>query len=211
MKILYSSVLLAFIGGLQAAEPIPAREPGIGVPRPGWWLDLWMDHVVVIEGIIEWKEDREPEIQISADHKALEAAIGKKDAKLFQATKKFRLGRIKPKKLLFASPGITSMDLTIAAIAKGEHQELPCLLPIIEVGGRDFKFNDVNGGGGIFIFRYGSMMTGIPLVFSERIPNDGMVSAEAVFQHRDRFDHRKSKNSKEGEQAAPSAGDKPSN
>ena len=149
-----------------------------------------MDHVVVIEGTIEWKEDRDPEIQISANLEVLEKTIGKENTELFKSSRKFRIGRIKPKKLLFASPGITSENLTIAALAGGEIRVLHFLLPIIEVRGDEFTFNAKNGGSGVFIFRYGSMMPMLPLVFDQPIPKDGMASANEVFKHRDRFDHR---------------------
>ena len=190
MKTFFATVLLTLIGAIHAAEPIPVREPEIGESRPHWWLSLWMNHVVVIEGTIEWKGDVVPEIQITANHNVLEANIGENDTKLFESNRKFRIGRIKPKKLLFASPGITSENLTIAALAGGEIRVLHFLLPIIEVRGSEFTFNAKNGGSGVFIFRYGSMMPMLPLVFDTPIPKDGMASANEVFKHRDRFDHR---------------------
>ena len=158
-----------------------------------------MDHVVVIEGTIDWDQDRDPEIRIEADLKALEKALGQDDVDLFNSSRKFRLGRITPKKLLFASPGITSENLTIAAIAEGRHSDLHFLLPIMEVEGLEFAFNAKSGDAGVFIFRYGSMMTSIPLVFDEPIPEDGIDSANAVFGHRSRIDHRLPRN-RQGEQ-----------
>lgn len=190
MKILCAIILLILDVGLLAEEPIPVREPKIGESRPSWWLSLWMNHVVVIEGTIDWKKDRPPEIQISADPKVLAATIGDKDTELFESNRKFRIARIKPKRLLFASPGITSENLIIAALAEGKMRDLQFLLPIMEVGGSEVTFNAENGKSGVYILRYGSMMVTTPLVFDEPIPDDGLDSANAVFKHRNRFDHR---------------------
>jgi hypothetical protein len=204
---------LAAFGILHAADDIPVREPKLGEPRPTWWLSLWKHHVVVIEGTIEWDQDREPEIQIEADLKALEKTFGKDHVELFESTKKFRLGKVTPKKYLFASPGLT-------AIGARQNANLDFLLPIMEVKGHEFTFGAKNGDTGVFIFRYGSMMTSVPLVFDEPIPQNGIDSAKALFEHRNRFDHRLPRNIQEGEQGGagqpatrsetdPKGGDKP--
>jgi hypothetical protein len=44
-------------------------------------------------------------------------------------------------------------------------------------------------------------MTSVPLVFDEPIPQNGIDSAKALFEHRNRFDHRLPRNIQEGEQA----------
>ncbi len=196
MNKLFAITFLAGFGILHASDDIPVREPKLEESRPSWWLSLWMDHVVVIEGTIEWDQERDPEIQIEADLKAL----GKDDVDLFESTKKFRLGKVTPKKLLFTSPGITSQNLTIGAIAAGQNANLDFLLPVMEMEGHEFVFNAKSGDTGVFIFRYGSMMTSVPLVFDEPIPKDGIDSAKALFEHRNRFDHRLPRNIQEGEQ-----------
>lgn len=188
MKTLTITILLAFIGHLFAAEPIPVREPAIGEARPGWWWSLWLRHVVVIEGTVEWNEGREPEIQVSADHDALETAIGQRDTKLFLSRTKFRLGRIKPKRLLFAAPGITSSDGRFALLANGQINELQVLLPVTEVG-KIHRVELKNKSSGVFIFQYGSMLVTNPMVYDTSIPKDGMASAEALFKHRNSFDY----------------------
>ena len=194
MNMLVAIMVIAVSGALHAAEEIPVRDPKIGESRPSWWLSLWANHVVVIEGTIEWNQERDPEIQIEADLKALDKALDEDDVDLFKSTGKFRLGRIEPKKVLFASPGITLENLTIGRIAAGWHSRLHFLLPVMEVEGHGFTSNAKSGDSGVFIFRYGSIVSSLPLVFDGPIPEDGIDSAKAVFYHRNRFDHRLQRN-----------------
>ena len=191
MKTLCIATLIALIGGIQAADLIPVRAPEIGESRPAWWWSIWTDHVVVIEGTIEWNDDREPEIQISADLGVLKNAVGEEDAKFIHDHRNFRIGRLTPKKLIFASPGITTTNLIFAEIKAGENHELRFLLPVRQF--RDtkvFRAGAKNRESGIFIFNYGSMLITLPLVFESAIPEDGIASANAVFNHRSTFDHQ---------------------
>jgi hypothetical protein len=198
MKTLILTALLLFVDRGLADAPIPVREPEPGESRPYWWLNLWMHPVVVIEGTIEWSEEREPEIQIKVDREILEGALGKQDAESHERWSRFRIGQIEPKRLVFATPGLTSSNLRLRGIGNGQNRELKFLIPTLDGAPTDIPNESKQSG--VFIFRYGSMMTSMPLILDGSIPQNGMASAEALFEHRNRFDHRKLEG-KPGEQA----------
>jgi hypothetical protein len=187
--------------GALSAEDIPTRSPEIGESRPSWWLSCWMDHIVVVEGTISVVEDNKPDVTVVVDPETAKTFFDEESIKLQKSFSSFYLAKMKPKRILFASPAITLADLRIERIESGDMEDLTFLVPLLQSNGR---YMTMMGGRdkqeGIFILRYGSMMSSVPFVFDEAIPEDGIASAEKVFEHRSRLDHRKHKY-EEAEQA----------
>lgn len=175
-----------------AAEEIPVRSPKMGEFRPDWWLSCWAEHIVVIEGTLEVEEDGKPDVTLSVDPKVAEQLFNKKVQGLQKSFSSFYLGTVKPKRLLFASPGIELVNLGMEATAKGDATPLKFLMPLWKgkEGGDDYiAVNGTDKMEGVFIFKYGSLLAGVPLVLAGDIPKDGLKSAEKVFEHRTRLDH----------------------
>ena len=149
-----------------------------------------MDHVVVIDGSIEWDAEREPEIEIVVDPNVLESRFDKVDARVHKLSRKFRIGTVKPRRLLFASPGITLADLSFADLKEGELRDLQFLVRVWGDGESDSTGGAMNGTSGKFIFSFGKMMTSHSLILEDVIPDDGVESANALIAHINRLDHR---------------------
>jgi hypothetical protein len=196
------AVIVLGLGAL-AAEDIPVRSPAIGESRPSWWLSCWMDHIVVVEGTISVVEDNKTDVTVVVEPEAAKTFFDEDDSKRQKKFSSFYLAKIKPKRLLFASPAITLADLRIERIESGQMEDITILIPLLESNG---NFIRMMGGRdkeeGVFILRYGSMLTSVPFIFDETIPEHGLKSAMKALEHRGRLDHRKHKY--EAEQAAPS-------
>lgn len=193
MRILFATLLVLVSQNAFSQVLIPVRPPNVGEPRPSWWLSIWMDQVVVVEGKVHWNENRKPEIRLVSDPDAMTEALGPEQADVAGAMSGLRIGVVKPKRFLFASPGIAAGNGIIRDLENGKMTEFKCLIPVMTVNGQEFMFNLANKKEGVFIFNQNAMTPFIPMLFKESIPKEGMRSATAVFRHRNQFDHTKLK------------------
>ncbi|RYD63775.1 MAG: hypothetical protein EOP83_11295 [Verrucomicrobiaceae bacterium] len=199
MKALAFLPVILCSAAVLAAEEIPVRSPVVGESRPGWWLSCWADHVVVIEGKIRVKKGGEPDVTVTVDPKVAKWFFDKEGQELQKSFSTFSLGKVEPKRVLFASPGIKFLNGNMESAARGNATPLAFLMPLLSMDGRNFMTEDVDQKEDVFIFKYGSLLSGVPLVYKGRIPEDGMKSAQKVFEHRTRLDHLSHLNKKEAE------------
>ena len=180
--------MIGLMPNLAAKEPIPPRDPKPGEGRPGWWWSLWLHHIVVFEGEINWDDKKEPEVQVEYDSAKLKAALEAIGAEYVEEIRYYRLGEIKVKKLLFASQGITDSNSTIE-----DHKVHKFLLPVYRHQyGKEVEYSHLSamkGDSGVFVFDYESMMVSVPLVYSMKLEKEAMESANAVFEHRAHYNH----------------------
>ena len=185
-------ILLCIPVALSATE-IPVRSPKMGEARPSWWLSCWMGHVVVIEGEMRVDDDGEADVEVEVRESGAKKYLDEKDRELQRFYSQFYLASFTPNHLLFASPGITSADGRLHDIQNGSSEDIVVLVPFVSLQGHSLDRNAQGNITGVFIFRYGSVIPQVPMVFDEMIPVDGLASALRVFEHRGRFDHRKHK------------------
>src|SRR5882724_6048691 len=178
---------------LPAAQTIPLRDQEIGESRPSWWISSWSDHIVVLKGTLRFELHDPPDIEVKISPETLLAQFpDEKDRELTKRLSKYCVATVTVEELLFASPGIEEMNTRISAMRAGKVRSIKALVMALESPGHPPFFFNVRPGvdnNGVFIFRYGSMVPSIPMVFAEPIPEEGRQSAMDVFDYRDRYDY----------------------
>jgi len=182
---------------VESSEPIPLRSPKHSESRPGWWWDCWGGHIVVIEGSIEFTTTKADRVKLEISPEALKKHYERQeDRELRRSSSILFIGDLKVKKVLFVSPGIEFIDREVSAMVSGECRKAKVLLPALTLSTYPDE-HDVDNltpgrpNSGVFIFRYGSPLTTIPMVYSDVIPAPGIKNARNVFAYREKFDHIK--------------------
>jgi len=194
MKQLFCFLLLSLFLALSGqAQKMPLRDQQMGEPRPSWWIDCWADHIVVIKGILRFELHDPPDVEVKISPNALSTYYSnEKDRSLVLATSNYCVATMIVDELLFASPGIDYVDTRIAALREGKVGKIKALVMAIGHPGDEQFFLNVRPGvenKGVFIFRYGSMVSSLPLIFADLIPEDGLADAQTVFEYRERYDY----------------------
>jgi hypothetical protein len=182
-------VLLAPPGG---AETIPLRDPVAGESRPTWWMSCWAEHVVVIKGTMRFEMHDPPDVALRVSPGALVTNFPQQMDRQLLEHLSYHVATITIDELLFASSGIDLLDSRVAAMRQGKVGSTRALVPSFQFGDRaPFFFNvePVIDNKGVFIFRYSDLLPGIPLIFSEVIPDDHLGDATAVFGYRGNWDY----------------------
>jgi len=181
----------------EEAKLIPLTTPKVGEPRPGWWLSCWKDHIVVVEGSIEFTTTKADQVSVDISPEAFEKHYElQKDRELQQKLSLFYIGDLTINKVLFAAPGIESADIMVAQMVSGDRRKAKVLLPTMtlpapRVGFDIFGLAPRKPNKGVIILQYGSSVLNIPMVYSEMIPKTEIKNAQDVFAYREKFDHIK--------------------
>jgi hypothetical protein len=165
----------------------------MGESRPSWWVWSWSDHIVVLKGTLRFALHDPPDIEVKISPDTLLAQFpDEKERELTKRLSKYYVATVTVDELLFASPGIEETNTRISAMRAGKVRSVKALVMALESPDHPpFFFNvrpDIDNNG-VFIFRYGTMVPSIPMVFAEPIPEEGLQSAMAVFDYRDRYDY----------------------
>ena len=176
------------------AEPIPARDPFFGEPRPSWWWDIWGGCVVVLEGKITFRKYDEPDIRIQFNKERMKDMIpDDKTCKLQSKLCDYYVGELEILKFHYADGGAMSLNENLLQMKTGGLKRIKVLIPTIRIGdnttlnGMDLQpDNEIIG---IHLFDYSNLILGLSLVYKEDIPKENLRDAQEVFKLREKHEH----------------------
>ena len=172
---------------LRAIKELKRQEPR-DFESGRWTTSCWAGQVVVVEGELTYENEKVPAVEVIVnDAQALTAEKTEKEEKSTKEKTSYFSAKIIPSRFLFASPGITTLNLDVSGLAHGELKPQNILVRFGDLSGfHDFK----NGKKAVFVMQFDPLIQKFPLILETTIPQNELAAAEAMFKLRNKFDHR---------------------